>query len=63
MVLFTKQNMDGDKPVPVLNFPPVRFIGGPSNQGRSCNIQGKWDPYRSVSVVTAVGVPMEEALL
>ena len=53
MVLFTKQNMDGDKPVPVLNFPPVRFIGGPSNQERTGNIQGDWHPDISVSVVTA----------
>ena len=29
VVLFTKDNMDAYKPVPVLNIPPVRFIGGP----------------------------------
>ena len=29
VVLFTKENMDSDKPVPVVNIPPVRFIGGP----------------------------------
>ena len=29
VVLCTKDNMDEDKPVPVINLPPVKFIGGP----------------------------------
>ena len=62
MVLFTKEKMNTDKPVPVVNLPPVRFIGGPSNQGITCNIQGEWDPDISVAGVTSVGVPVEEEL-
>ena len=60
--LFTKENMDSDKPFPVANIPPERLIGGPSKQGRIGNIQGEWDPYISVSVVTSMSVPVEEAL-
>ena len=51
-----------DKPVPVSNIPPVRFIGGTSKQGIKVNIQGAWDPYGPVEVVTDVGIPVEEAL-
>ena len=40
VVLFKKYNMDADKPDPVVNIPPARFIGCPSNQGRTGNIQG-----------------------
>ena len=29
VVLFTKENIDSDEPVPVVNLPLVRFIGGP----------------------------------
>ena len=39
VVLFTKERIDIDKPVPVLNFPPVSLIGGPTNQGRTGNKQ------------------------
>ena len=56
VVLFTKDNIEAYKPVPVVNLPPVRFIGGPSKQVRMGNIQGEWYSDRSVSVVTAVGV-------
>ena len=28
VVLFTKDNTDTDKPVLMVNLPPVRFIGG-----------------------------------
>ena len=62
VVIFTKLNMDIDKPVPVVNLPPVMFICGISKQVRTGNIQGAWDPDRSVAVVTSVGVPVEEAL-
>ena len=27
VVLFTKENIDADKPVPVVNIPPMSFIG------------------------------------
>ena len=63
MVLFTKENMDADKPIPVVNIPPVSFIGGPSKKGITCNMQGVWDPDISVAVLIAVGVLVEEALL
>ena len=46
----------------MVNIPPVGFIGGPSKQVRKENIQGEWDPGISVAVVTAMGVPVEEAL-
>ena len=54
--------MDEDKPVPVVNIPPVRIIAGPSKQGIIGNIKGEWDEDRSVAVVKDIGVPVEEAL-
>ena len=62
MVIFTKEGTYADKPVTVVNIPPVRYICGPSKQGIKSNIQGALDPDRSVSVVTSVDVPVEEAL-
>ena len=62
MFLFTKDNMEAYKPVPVVNLPPVSFIGETSKQGRSQNIQGAWDTDISVAVTTDVGVPVEEAI-
>ena len=32
VVLFTKDNMDADKPVPVVNIPHVGYIGGTTMQ-------------------------------
>ena len=40
VVIFTKYNMDADKPVPVVNIPPVMFIGAPTRQGRTLIIKG-----------------------
>ena len=60
MVLFTKESLDVDKPILVVNLPLVRFIGGIQNQERTCNIQGVWDPERWLSMITTVGVPVEE---
>ena len=40
VVLFTKENTDADKPVPVINLPPVRFICEPKRQVRKVSIQG-----------------------
>ena len=54
--------MEAYKPIPVVNLPPVRFIVLPSKQVITGNIQGLWDLDRSVAVVTAVGVPVEESL-
>ena len=62
MVLFTKEGMDADKPFPLVNIPPVGFIGVPKNKGGTCNIQGYWDPEILVYVITTEGVPVEEAL-
>ena len=50
MVPFTKDNMDADKPFPVVNLPTVRFMGAPTRQGRTGSIQGPWDPILSISV-------------
>ena len=30
VVLFTEESIDADKTVPVVNLPPMRFIGGPT---------------------------------
>ena len=43
-VLFTKENIYADKPVPVVNLPPVRFIGAPTRQGIIVSIQGDCYP-------------------
>ena len=53
--------MDADKPVPVVDLPPVKFIGITTNQGITGNIQGDWYP-ELVAVITTVGVPVEEDL-
>ena len=44
VVLFKKDNMDADKPVPVVNIPLLRFIGGPTKKVRTGIVQGSWDP-------------------
>ena len=62
MVLFTKENTDADKPVPVVNLPPVRFIGGISKQGITGNIQGACDSDILIAVIADVDVPVEELL-
>ena len=59
VVIFTKDNMDADKSVTVVNITPVSFIGGPSKQERTGNIQGAGDTDRSVSGITDGGVPVE----
>ena len=62
VVIFTKENTDTYKPVPVVNIPSVRFIGGPSKQGSIENVQGYWDLDRSAEVITAVDVPVDWVL-
>ena len=54
--------MDADKPDPVVNLPPVMFIGGTTNQGRTGKIKGAWDPDILLDMITNVGVPAEEDL-
>ena len=61
-LIFTKDSMDADKPVPVVKNPPVRFIVIPTNQGITGNIAGYWHPEIFVAVITMVDVPVEEAL-
>ena len=56
--LFTRENMDSDKPVLMVNLPHVNFIGGTTNKVRTVNIKGSWDPEILVGVVTTVGVPV-----
>ena len=43
----------------MVNIPPVRFIGGPTNQLRTGNIQGDWDTDISVAVIITLGVPAD----
>ena len=62
VVLFTKYNMGAYKTVPVVNIPPVRFIGGPTKQVRSGNIQVSYDPEILVAMITTLSVPVEESL-
>ena len=51
-----------DKPVPVANIRPVRFIGSPTSQGITGSIHVYWDPERSADMITKVVIPVEEAL-
>ena len=61
-VVIFKYNMDADKPVPMVNIPPVRFIYGPTKQEIIGDIQGDWDTVRLLAVVTDVDVLVEEEL-
>ena len=54
--------MDTDKPTPVGNILPLRFVGGPTIQGRIGRLQLAWELKILVAVVMAVGIPTEEAL-
>ena len=62
VVLFIKYGMDADKPDPVVNLLPVRFIGVPTKHKITGNIQRAWYPEILVDVITTVGVLVEEAL-
>ena len=62
MVLFTKENMDADKPIPVVILPLLKFIGGTTMHGRTGIIKGSREPEISVDVITTVGTLVEEAL-
>ena len=44
VVIFTKENMVSDKPVPVVILPPVMFIGGTTMEKIIYSIQGSWEP-------------------
>ena len=50
--------MDADKPGPVVNLPPVKFIGGPTKQGITGNVQGAYYTEISVALIATVGVPV-----
>ena len=62
VVIFTKYNMDADKPVSVVNCQPVRFIGVSTSQVRTGSRKGSRDPEISIAVITTVGVPVEKHL-
>ena len=62
MVIFTKDDMDTDKPIPVVIIPPMRFIGNPTSKARTRSIHGSWDLEISVSMIQTIGIPVEEAL-
>ena len=51
--------MDADKTIPLVNLPPLRFVGVPLKQVITDNIQGARYPEISVAVVISVGVPVE----
>ena len=63
VVIFTKESLDANKPISVVNIPPLKFSGVPTRQVIKGNIQGARDTDRSVAVVTEVGTPVEEAFL
>ena len=54
--------MDTNKTVPVINIPPVRFIGSPTKQVIKGNIKEAWYTEIFLAVTTTVGVPVGEAL-
>ena len=54
--------MDEYKPVPVVFLPHLRFIGVTTRHVRTGSVQGSWDPERSASIISTVGIPVEEAL-
>ena len=61
--LFSKESLDADKPILVVNLPSLKFTRGTIKKVRTYNMCGGWYPDISVSVVVSVGVPVEEALL
>ena len=58
VVLFSKENIDADKPIPEVNLPPVSFIGAPTRHRRIGIIQVSWDLEISVAVIITLGVPV-----
>ena len=46
VILFTKESLDTEKHVTLINIPPARFIGGPTKQVIKGNTQRAWDPER-----------------
>ena len=46
----------------MVNIPLVRFIGAPTRQERTGSIHGDWDTNISVTVVMAMGLPVDEKL-
>ena len=51
VVIFTRDSMDTDKPISVVNIPPLGFVGGPTNNLIRGNMQVYWDPEIPVSAV------------
>ena len=52
--------MDVEKPVIVVNTPPVMFVSDYTKQLRTGRIQGTWYLGKSVAVIITVGVPVKE---
>ena len=44
VLLFTKNSLDTEKPILVVNIPPLKFTGGTTNQVITVNIQVAWYP-------------------
>ena len=57
-----KEILDADKPISVGNIPPLKFAGGTTKQEITGNIQGAWDTDILVSLVTTMGISVEEEL-
>ena len=55
MVIVTKEILDSEKPILVRNILPSKFSGGITKQGLIGNMQGDWDPDRSVRGCTEGG--------
>ena len=43
VVIFTKNSMELDKTILVVNLPPLSFLDGPTNQRIKVSMQGDWD--------------------
>ena len=55
--------MVAEKSITVGNLLPLKFLGVPIRQVKTCNTLGAWDPEISIAVATEVGVTVEEDLL
>ena len=44
VVIFTKNSMELDKTILVVNLPPLSFLGCFTTQGITYNMWGSWDP-------------------
>ena len=54
--------MYSEKPVPVGNILPLRFVVGNKNKVIKGFTKGAWDTEISVAVIMSAGVPVKEVL-